>query len=63
MKGVTFLIDETNRKRFVQIDLSAINKSEEHLEDIFDVIIAEARKDEPSVAWNVVKKHLRKKGK
>jgi hypothetical protein len=63
MKGVTFITDETHKKRFVQIDLSDIKKLEERLEDIFDVIISEARKKEPSVSWSSVKKQLRKKGK
>jgi hypothetical protein len=63
MKGITFITDETHKKRFVQIDLSDIKKLEERLEDIFDVIISEARKNEPTVSWNSVKKHLRKKGK
>ena len=63
MKGITFIMDETTKKRFVQIEISDSKKLEERLEDIFDVIIAEARKNEESVAWTSVKKHLQKKGK
>ena len=45
MKGVTFITDETHKKRFVQIDL---DKYGEIWEDFYDVLIAESRKDEPS---------------
>jgi len=38
-------------------------KYEEKLEDLFDAIIAESRKDEESVSWEDVKKRLKKKGK
>jgi hypothetical protein len=63
MKGITFIKDETHNKRLVQIDLDTIEKYEEKMEDLFDIIIAEARKDEESISWEEVKKQLKKKGK
>ena len=63
MKGVTFITDETHKKRFVQIELDSIEKHEERLQDIFDVIIAEARKDEEKIPLEEVKRQLKKAGK
>ncbi len=63
MKGVTFITDETHKKRFVQIELNAIKKHEEILQDIFDVIIAESRKDEEKIPLEEVKRQLKKAGK
>lgn len=63
MKGITFIKDETNNKRYVQIDLDEIIKLEEEWEDLFDVIIAESRKDEPSIPFEEVLEELRKEGK
>ena len=63
MKGITFIKDETHNKRFVQIDVDTLQKFEERVEDLLDVIIAESRKDEESVSWEQVKKGLKKKSK
>jgi hypothetical protein len=63
MKGVHFLTNEKNEKVAVQIDLKSIEKYQEAIEDLLDGIIAESRKDEPSVSWELVKTRLRKKGK
>jgi len=60
MKGVTFITDETHKKRFVQIDL---DKYGEIWEDFYDVLIAESRKDEPSKPLGEVLKELEKEGK
>lgn len=60
MKGVTFITDETHKKRFVQIDL---DKYGEIWEDFYDVLIAESRKDEPSKPLDEVLKELEKEGK
>jgi hypothetical protein len=63
MTGITFIKDETHNKRFVQIDLDTLEKYEEKFEDLFDVIIAEVRKDEENISWEDVKKNLKRKGK
>ncbi len=63
MKGVSYITDRQNRKKAVVIDLKTLEQYDEQIEDLFDVIIAESRKDEPSVSWEDVKKKLKKKGK
>lgn len=64
MKGVSFVTDETRKRRYAQIDLKGIAKyDDEALEDLMDIIIAEARKDEKSIAWETVKEELIKEGK
>jgi hypothetical protein len=49
MTGITFIMDGTNDK--------------ERLEDLFDIFIAESRKDEESISWEEIKKNLKKEGK
>ena len=63
MKGITIIKDETRNKRFVQIDMDTLEKYEEHIEDLLDIIIVEARKDEESISWEDLQKRLRKKKK
>jgi hypothetical protein len=63
MKGVSYITDNKNRKTAVVIDLKTLEKFDDQIEDLFDVIIAESRKDEPTVSWEQVKKNLQKKGK
>ncbi|GAB4208484.1 MAG: hypothetical protein Fur0023_20090 [Bacteroidia bacterium] len=63
MKGVILIKDETNNKRFVQINVDTLKKFEKRVEDLLDIIIAESRREEESVGWNQVKKRLKKKGK
>jgi len=60
MKGVTFLTDETNKKRLLQIDVKEIAKNPDKIEDLLDIVIAEARKDEPKISWANAKKRLKK---
>ena len=63
MKGVTYITDDKNRKKAVVIDMKTLTKYDEQLEDLFDVIIAESRMDEPTVSWESIKTRLKKKGK
>ncbi len=63
MKGVSYLTDERNRKKAIVIDLKALGKYDEQIGDLLDVLIAESRREEPSVAWEEVKNRLKKKGK
>ena len=63
MKGISYITDSKNSKKAVVIDFKTIEKYDENLEDLFDVILAEARKDEPSSSWDDVKKKLKSKGK
>ena len=63
MKGVTFITDETHNKRFIQIDLSQLEKQEEAIHEFIDVLIAESRKDEESTSLEKAISELKKEGK
>ena len=63
MKGVTYIKDKKNRKTAVVIDLKTLKKYDEQIEDLFDMIIAESRAEEPAIALETVKNKLRRKGK
>jgi len=64
MKGVSFVTDETHKRRYAQIDLKGIAQYDnEALEDLFDMIVAEARKNEKGIPWESVKDELIKEGK
>jgi hypothetical protein len=62
MKGVTILKDEKNNK-ILHVDVREVAKNPGKFEDLMDVIIAEARKDEKKVSWETAKKQLKKAGK
>ena len=61
MKGVSYITNKKNQKTAVVIDLKTLKKYDEQLEDLFDMIIAESRSEEPSVSWETVKKNLKRK--
>ena len=63
MKGITFITDETHNKRFVQIDIDQLEKYQNKIEDLLDVIIAESRKDDEEISWEEVKAQLKTSGK
>jgi hypothetical protein len=63
MKGVIFLKDEKNNKQILQIDIKEVAKNPAKFEDLMDVIIAEARRDEKKISWEMAKKQLKKAGK
>lgn len=63
MKGVSYITDEKRRRKAVVIDLKTLEQYDEQIEDLFDAIIAESRRDETSSDWGEVKKRLKKKGK
>ncbi len=50
MKGVSILYDERRKKRIVQIDMDAISKEPEAIEDLMDVLVAESRRGEPTIS-------------
>ena len=52
MKGVQFVVDVTGKKKAVLIDLEEWG---ELWEDIYDVMIAHTRKDEPTIPWDELK--------
>ena len=64
MKGVSFVTNETSKKRYAQIDLKGISQyDDDAMEDLMDMLIAEARKDEKSIPWENVKEELIQEGK
>jgi len=63
MKGVSYITDDKNRKKAVVIEMKTLVQYDEQIEDLFDVIIAESRAEEPTVVWEEVKAQLKKKGK
>jgi hypothetical protein len=60
MDGILFVKDHQNINRFVQIDLSIHGKL---WEDFYDLIVAEARKEEENISYNQVRDELKKYGK
>jgi len=63
MKGIGYVMDDSNRKVAVQIDLKLLEKYDDEMEDLIDGIIAESRKDESKKPLGDVIKSLRRKGK
>ncbi|MCI0440877.1 MAG: hypothetical protein L0177_17360 [Chloroflexi bacterium] len=49
MKGIQFVVDENGVKKAVLIDLTEWG---ELWEDIYDTLVSESRKDEPTVPWS-----------
>jgi hypothetical protein len=63
MGVITILKDETHNRRLMQIDLNELAKDEELLEDIYDLIAIELRKNEETIPWEAVKQQLKDEGK
>lgn len=61
MKGVSILFDERRKKRIVQIDMDVLNKDPEAIEDLLEGLIAEQRRNEPSVSHDSVVRSLKKR--
>ena len=56
IKGVQYVSDDKGKKTGVLIDL---RRHRRLWEDIYDTLVAEARKDEPRAGWEQVKKRIR----
>ena len=63
MKGISYITDDNNQKKAVVIELKNIDKNEEKIHEFIDVLVAESRKNDKPVDWEVDKKLLKKKGK
>ena len=63
MEAITILKNEANNHRLMQIDLDMLASDEEQLEDVYDIIAVELRKNEETVSWEEVKKQLQNEGK
>ena len=57
IKGVQFLSDQKGQKTGVLIDLKRHRRI---WEDLYDAMLAESRRGEPRVAWEAVKKRLKR---
>ncbi|MBI4287728.1 MAG: hypothetical protein HY671_04770 [Chloroflexi bacterium] len=56
MKGIQFVIDDKGEKKAVLIDLSEWG---EFWEDIYDVLVSKARRNEPTVSWEELKAEMK----
>jgi len=60
MDGILYVIDDHERRRYVQIDL---NVHGELWEDFLEILVAESREKEETISYDQVKDELRKYGK
>ena len=60
MDGILYVIDDQERRRYVQIDL---NVHGELWEDFLEILVAESREKEETISYDQVKDELRKYGK
>lgn len=61
MKGVQFITNADNQRQAVVIDLELLKTKPEKVEDLMDVLVAEARRNEPKSDWSEVREKLLKK--
>jgi hypothetical protein len=59
MDGILYLVDETNKKRYAQIDLE---KYGEIWEDFIDIIEATNREKEPTITLEELEIELKEEG-
>ncbi len=55
MKGIQFVVDVTGKKKAVLIDLEEWG---ELWDDIYDVMVSQTRKDEPTIPWDELKAEI-----
>jgi PHD/YefM family antitoxin component YafN of YafNO toxin-antitoxin module len=55
MKGVQFIVDDAGKKTAVVISLEEWG---ELWEDIYDILVSESRRDEPTVPWEELKAEM-----
>ena len=63
MEAITILKNKSNNHRVMQIDLDLLASNEEQLEDVYDIIAVELRKNEESISWQQAKQQLHDEGK
>lgn len=61
VKGIKLVTDETENRRYVQIDLTTLVKDPDAVEEYLDGLIAMERRNEPSVPHEKVMRDLRKR--
>jgi len=61
MKNISFITDKSTKTRYAQINLKKVAKyTDEELEDLLDVIVAEARRDDEKITIEELEKQLKK---
>jgi uncharacterized protein with HEPN domain len=55
MKGIQFVTDDTGKRTAVLISLEEWGEA---WEDIYDILVSEARKKEPTVSWEELKAEM-----
>ncbi|MBC7228045.1 MAG: hypothetical protein H5T61_12585 [Thermoflexales bacterium] len=55
LKGIQYLVDSTGKRTAVVISLEEWGKL---WEDFYDVLVSEARKNEPVVEWETLKAEI-----
>lgn len=63
MDAVTVIKDKDTNHRLLQVDLDALADGEDILEDVYDIIAIELRKNEETIPWEEVKRQLYNEGK
>ncbi len=63
MKGVVIKEDKAKKRRYMEIDLKAVKDDREWVQDVFDLMIAESRKDEKRIPWTLIKERLKREGR
>lgn len=63
IKGVKLITDETENRRYVQIDLVTLAKEPEAVEEYLDGLVALARRNEPSIPHAEVARAVLKRAK
>jgi hypothetical protein len=63
LKGVKLITDETENRRYVQIDLATLVSEPEAVDEYLDGLIAKARRGEPSVPHEQVMRAVYKRAK
>jgi hypothetical protein len=61
LKGVRLITDETENRRYVQIDLVTLAKEPEAVDEYLDGLIAQERRNEPSIPHEQVMRALYKR--
>ena len=58
MEAITFFRNEATNHRLMQVDLDLLANDEELLEDFYDLLAIELRKQEETTSWEEVKRGL-----
>ena len=61
LKGVRLITDETEKRRYVRIDLATLAKDPEAVDEYLDGLIAKERRSEPSIPHEQVMRALYKR--